>query len=687
MNCPRRPEMLLHSAIFKKFPELLRTGKWNIAPEKYESDSSSLIEPEFEFDPDAKADLVLKNALIYDSDSAEPLDIAVADNLIIRIGSAEEVAGLTTADTTVIDARGNSVVPGFVDSHLHLDVAMQRLRSCNVEDVETACEFRERVLEFVKNNPDSPVLYVFGLHYFDSPVIPSNTCRHMLDELILERPLVVYAHDLHTVWGNTKALQDAGVLHSMPPYPHLVEELNLEEKIVVDADGIPTGEFREPEVCYFLTGPLQARFPFSPEQQLEDLKEVCRGLAGMGITGVHRMGLAQPAEDLAFLLLALELEQQGELPIRINSSISCVADDSMLRDVSQAYRAREVLQKARERNLTAAQAHNALLELLKSSGASRHDHIMNLSRDDRAGQRHPQMDRIVEAGKHILESIQGAYVRQHDERMNPHEREGMPDHIGYHAKIRCDTIKIFMDGVVEKNTAYRLDMPPTPGIPEFGQNDLDQVICFADRLGMQVAGHCIGDGSVRSMLDSIARARIENAGVDAERGHRIPHRVEHIEMCRPEDVSRFGELHVITSMQPLHERPPVTLWHELVPRSEWDMAFAWQDSLSGGAVLVFGSDWPIVSCDVCKGINHAVSRRPWYEGAPSQSVDLGQALGAYTSGAAISEYCQGIKGCIRPGMLADLVVFSGNVHELVHSGTMLDVRYTVCDGKVVYIGD
>lgn len=686
MNCPQRHEMLLHKAISKQYPDLFRSGKWGIDPGAHAPVTTSLIEPALDYDPDAAADLVVKNGLIHDGDDVIAKDMAVTGNVITRIGSPEKIAEVTSGDTTIIDARGAFIAPGFVDSHMHLDVAMQRLRACDVEDVETLARFRDRVLDFAREHVDRPMLTVFGLRYFDTPVIPAERCRHVLDEIIADRPLIVHAHDLHTVWANTRALEEAGVLHAMPPYPHLVEELGLEDKIVVDAEGIPTGEFREPEVCHFLTGPLQSRYTPSVEQQLDDLKAVCRNLASLGITGVHRMGLAQPAEDLSFLLLLLELEQQGELPIRVNSSISCVDDDAMLHNIILAHEAATVLRNARYKRITAEQMHDALLELLEKSGSAPHDHIMRRTGDGGPGEEHPHRDGMENTARHILRTNMGTYVKPHTDRDNPHSDEAMPDTLDYHAKVRCDTVKIFMDGVVEKDTAYRLDTPSTPGIPEFKQGDLDVLIPFADKLGLQVAAHCIGDGAVHSVLNAITQARTENAEVDTQRGHRIPHRVEHIEMCRPEDITRFGELHVITSMQPLHERPPMTLWHELVPQSAWNTAFAWQETLNEGAVLVFGSDWPIVSCDVRAGIKRATTRKPWYDGARNQAVSFTEALEAYTTGPAFSEYSRNIKGRVRPGMLADFVILAGDIRNLSHDGQECGIRHTVCDGEIVYSG-
>ncbi|MEA1928691.1 MAG: amidohydrolase family protein, partial [Candidatus Auribacterota bacterium] len=495
----------------------------------------------------------------------------------------------------------------------------------------------------------------------------------------------IFAHDLHTCWANTKAVELAGLLHKMPPYPPLIKELDFTDNFILGSDKMPSGEFREPEVYFFVSGPIAAKFPRPITKQLDDLETVCRQLAALGITGVHRMALAQPSQDIALILLILELDQRGRLPIRIATSCGSVADTHMLYDVEQGYLIRNALARARRKEMTMAELHDYLVELLKDSGTTRQRAIEEIARRTGATGELPYINRFREATEHIHNSIHGTYVKTHAERENPHRKENLPEYIRDVSKVRCDTIKIFMDGVVEKKTAYRLDQKPEEGVPEFKQGELDALLEYADRFGMQVAAHSIGNGSVRSMLDAISRAHQKNRAIDRKRGHRIPHRIEHIEMCKAEDVPKFGREHIVASMQPLHERPPVTMWHKLVPKKDWNSSFAWKEILGDGAVIVFGSDWPIVSCDVREGIHHATTRKPWLKGEKQQKLTIQQALNAYTTGAAFTEYSGKIKGKIQPGMLADIVILSDNVNKLQEEEQPeIDIQTTICNGEIVY---
>jgi len=675
MVCHRPPEAVLLALLKRKAVGHLDIGRKELIDIDAEPDTSDLTERPRSFDPEAPADMVVVNARMRGHEELQT--IALCGNLVTRVGPHEQVRALVSHKTQVVDAGGNAVLPGFTDSHLHLTVAMQKSRGADLEGVSNADEMVRRLADFARSHSEEPLLQAFGLHYFDPPLIASESARRALDAVAADRPLVVYAHDLHTVWANTRALDEAGLLRPMPPFPPLVEELGLDGKIVLGRDGMPSGEIREPEVYYFLTGPLEEKYPLPLDRRLDALEAACNQLARLGFTCVHNMGLAQPAEEISFCLLLLELEQAHRLPIRVHTSISAVADEQMLADVYQAYLVRNAIRGARAREQTAAELHEAIVELLAQTGRRRH------GPEARPGPTEGPAGVV----HRLHDSVLARHVAPHQERDNPHRKSEMPEHLNEHGKVRCDTVKIFMDGIVEKNTAFRLDQEPEEGIPEFSQPELDVLVPFADSLGMQVAAHCIGDGSVHAVLDAISVARVANRKLDKERGHRIPHRVEHIEMCQPGDVPRFGAEQAVASMQPLHQRAPTTLWHELVPREQWNTAFAWKDISDGGGLLVFGSDWPIVPCDVRLAVPHAVSRAPWFDGARDQSVGLQQALDAYTANAARTDYSAAARGTLEPGMLADLTIVSGDVRALEDpEAPQPDILLTICDGQITRDG-
>lgn len=687
MEVPRRSYMSLRSKLNKVYPKLAGRDDILDRTDDVNPDTTNLQENKPQYDDKRDADVIIRNARTSVGGEGSPESIAILDNVIVAKGPSENIDAYKGKDTEIIDAEGYLVLPGFCDSHLHLLVGAQRLNGCDMETVRDARDFRKRLSAFAAEKSDRPVLYVYGLHYCDPPIIPAGNARHFIDGIVSDKPVLVYAHDIHTAWANTRAIEDAGILHKMPPFPAMIEELDLKENIVLGADGLPSGEFREPEVYFMVEAKLQSKYPQPVEESLSHLRAACDHLVRNGFTSVHRMGLSHPVEDVSFLIMLLELEQRGELPLRVNTSVSCVADAHMLDDVIEVHAIRRALTEARAGKMTVEELYRSLIGRLKSMGSKRGKRLEALAREHRRSEKYPLLSKIVDLSRSIERLTRDIHIRPHIDRKNPYGGKGHSGYLDPDSKVRCNTLKIFMDGVIEKDTAYRIDEDPPEGIPEFTQEELDSVIILADKLGVQVAAHSIGNASVRSMLDAIEKARDINAAVDRRRGHKIPHRIEHIELCEAEDIKRFGRQQVIASMQPLHERPPVRMWHKKVPEKYWSTAFAWKDILAAGTVLVYGSDWPIVPCDVRKSIPHAVERKAWTDSCTDQSVSLEQALDSYTKNAAFTEYAQQRKGSIAPGQLADIVILKGEPQDFnVEKAGDMDVLMTICDGKIVHDG-
>ncbi|MDA8336080.1 MAG: amidohydrolase [Peptococcaceae bacterium] len=622
------------------------------------------------------ADLLIKNARVLDASSARrgPVSIAVKNKCIAYVG--DDIAGLADSGTETVDAAGNTVIPGLCDGHVHLMVGSEHYRGCDVEDVRDSGTLQRKVKSFVQRHPEYDVFYVYGLHYMNAPLIPPTHARRMLDDIIADKPLFVYAHDLHTGWANTRALEVAELMHRMPPYPKLIRELELEGSIDLDTDGFPIGELREPPVYFIVEEALRRRFPFTREQKKSFLEEACRHLTSFGLTSVHNMGLSLPEEDIECLMLLLELEEEGRLPLRVHSSCSIVPDEMMLEDVLRAAQVRNSIELARQGRKTLPELHSDLFEIMKTALLMREGEKRIQSLDPLS-----LLSHFTRTFSHIITASHLEEHYQRGKQLSEKWADRLADQVGL---VHCKAVKLFMDGVVEKDTAFRLDHHSLPGIPAFSPQELDLVVQLADRLGLQAAAHCIGNGSVNVMLNSIELARQLNAAIDRERGGRVRHRIEHIEMCSAFDIPRFRRLDVIASMQPLHERPPVTLWHEKVPEIEWPTAFAWKSLIESGANLVFGSDWPIVSCNCFEGIQRAVGRKPWKPGMTDQHLSLEEALAAFSSHAAVAEYNEQIKGKISEGMLADLVILTDSLENYRGDYGNIGIAHTISNGKIVH---
>jgi hypothetical protein len=253
-----------------------------------------------------------------------------------------------------------------------------------------------------------------------------------------------------------------------------------------------------------------------------------------------------------------------------------------------------------------------------------------------------------------------------------------------HGMARGGFVKFFMDGVFESWTAFLLDdyadRPGFLGFALYEQDHFNEMAASADRLGLQISTHAIGDAAVRLTLDGYAHAQHKNGPRDSR------HRIEHIELVHVSDLPRFKQLGVIASMQPLHL--PGTedhLWRLRAGKGRSHRSFAWQSLREAGVRLVFGSDWPIVQPGLLPALQTALSRKTWQPGDPEQRQSLEDVIEAYTHQAAYAEFEEHRKGQLRPGFLADIVLLSTDLESIspVDYGSV-NVVMTICDGRIVY---
>ena len=252
--------------------------------------------------------------------------------------------------------------------------------------------------------------------------------------------------------------------------------------------------------------------------------------------------------------------------------------------------------------------------------------------------------------------------------------------------VRGGAAKFFMDGVWESYTAYNIhpyaDEPDTKVEPIFSLEHFTRMAAACDRMGLQIAVHCCGDGAVRQALDGYESIQKINGKRDSR------HRVEHIEVCQPEDMPRFKELGVIASMQTSHA--PFSLeedmvWTKRTGPQRWPYSFAWRSLKNAGATLSLGSDWTVAPFDPLINIYVALNRKKYDESDPDQRLTLEECILGYTRDAAYTEFMENEKGQIKEGFLADLVLFSHDLFEVPAEEIMTAKPVlTMVDGRIVY---
>jgi predicted amidohydrolase YtcJ len=260
--------------------------------------------------------------------------------------------------------------------------------------------------------------------------------------------------------------------------------------------------------------------------------------------------------------------------------------------------------------------------------------------------------------------------------------------------IRADAIKFMIDGVIESHTAYMLepysDIPATDPLA-LGQlavpiEKYQELVSKLDKNGFRIYTHAIGDKGVRESLDAYENAANVNGKRDAR------HRIEHIETVAPEDIPRFAQLGVMPSMEPIHADPgTVAVWEKAIGEKRLPWSFVWAEMLKTNAHLVYSSDWPAcIAINPIRGIHVAVNRKTpdgFPEGGwiPQQKITMAQAMKAYTATGAYSSFEENLKGQIKEGQLADIIVFSQDLFSIDPMKThSTKVVLTVFDGKIIY---
>jgi predicted amidohydrolase YtcJ len=258
-------------------------------------------------------------------------------------------------------------------------------------------------------------------------------------------------------------------------------------------------------------------------------------------------------------------------------------------------------------------------------------------------------------------------------------------------KLQVGALKSFADGSLGSTTAWFFepysDAPNTSGIPSpelLHPDKMYEEMRSADKAGLQLAVHAIGDRAIRAILDMFERLEREEGNSD----RRL--RIEHAQHLSPVDIPRFARLHVIASMQPYHAIDDGRWADKRIGPERIKTTYAFRSLLDAGAVLAFGSDWFVAPMNPLVGIYAAATRRTldgkhpngW---VPQQKISVAEAVHAYTMGSAYAELEDGIKGSIEPGKLADLAVLSDDIFRVDPVEIQnARIQMTIFDGKVIF---
>lgn len=528
------------------------------------------------------ADLIVVNAKVWTVDPAQPSAeaIAVVGDRIAAVGTEAEIRKWAGPGTRTIDARGGSVLPGFIDSHVHFSSGGFELAGVQLRDAAAPEEFTRRIAEFARKIPKGE--WIRGGLWDHEMWGGQAPTRRWIDGVTLDTPVFISRYDGHMALANSVALHLAGVTRDTRDPDG--------GTIVRDAQGEPTGLMKDAAM-----GLVDRVIP--PRSEDEHMRAVRAAMAEARRVGVTGIGDISSAEDVC---IYQKLQAKGELSLRIY----CITP----------------------------------IEQWKA-----------------------------QAGAGILAGFGNDWIRLGAE-------------------------KGFADGSLGSTTAWFFepynDAPETSGLPNqmmFPEGNMLRMALGADRAGLQLAIHAIGDKANRIILDVYSDVLKQNG----PRGDRR-WRIEHAQHVRPQDFADFARLKVIASVQPYHAIDDARWAEKRIGHERCRTTYAFRTFLDHGVGLAFGSDWTVAPLNPMLTLYAAVTRATldgkqpggWF---PEQKLTLAEAIEAYTLGSAYAEFRDNELGSLTPGKLADIVVLDTDLFAMPPERLRdVRVRLTIAGGKIVH---
>lgn len=544
---------------------------------------------------DSEIDLVIKNANIYAVDTTyQGNTIAISGNKILKIGNWETISKEINAQTEVIDAEGNFVMPGFIEGHGHYHglgnslINLNFLKSKSWDEIVSAVDLK------AKETPKGAWIIGRGWHQEKWDSIPKMNIynypfHYSLSEVSSHHPVVLYHASGHALFANKKAMDLVGITHETPN--------PVGGEIVRDQNGNAIGVFEE-----------RAMSAFSNKYD-----EYLTSLDPKTLDSIWHLAITK-AEDECISKGITSFQDAGSKFVEI-----------------EKYRKLADAGKMRVR----------LWAML----------------------REPAPAIIGKVGNYKMVGVGQQY-------------------------FTCNAIKSEVDGALGAFGAWLLE--PYNDKPGFrGQNttDIYDVKKIADEAianDMQFCVHAIGDRANRVVLD------IYEGIMDKHPEKKdLRWRIEHAQHLNKADIPRFAKHKIIASMQGIHctSDAPFVVKRLGIERAKTG-AYAWRSLLDQGVYVANGTDAPVEDVDPIKSIYASVTRKREDNGMvffPEQAMTRSEAIHSYTLGNAYAAFEEKIKGSIRPGKLADLVILSNDLIKCSDDDILkTKVLYTIIDGKIQF---
>lgn len=284
---------------------------------------------------DQAADLLVTNGRVYSLNWGEPSAegepapdapydegwhpdaeaVAVKHGRVIFVGTSAEAQQFRGTRTRVLDVDGATVLPGFVDTHVHIAELGRLQHQVDLLGVETEAEAIERVAERARGVP--PGEWIIGWGWDEGEWANRYPTSGALTDAFPENPVVLRSLHGFAVWGNRMALNEAGITAETPDFDG--------GRILRDSQGVPNGVLLDRAVPMLIDAiPVE-----TPEQTRSYVLAGSQTMAVDGYVAIHEAGAGS---DL--MRAFTELRDSGELPVRVYAMLRA-RDEALCREWQQ----------------------------------------------------------------------------------------------------------------------------------------------------------------------------------------------------------------------------------------------------------------------------------------------------------------------------------------------------------------
>lgn len=255
---------------------------------------------------DPPADLVVTNARIWTADPEQPRAeaLAVRDGRFIAVGTSEQVKRHIGEHTRTLDAEKRRVLPGLIDTHVHLNSAAAERARLQLRDAPSREALLEKVADHARTLADDA--WLIGVRWTaESWPDQRPPTAEEVDRAAGGRPAILVRMDGHMLIAGSAALELAGITPEGPDDPP-------GGRIGRFHDGTPDGALYEQAMRL-----VYAHMPDDedPATQRTLMRSALREAASLGLTHV---GAIEPRDTIELLA---RLDRAGELPIRIAATV------------------------------------------------------------------------------------------------------------------------------------------------------------------------------------------------------------------------------------------------------------------------------------------------------------------------------------------------------------------------------